>query len=352
MSDLKVIDRINKLLALSRDGGASEAEASLAAEKAQQLMLEHNLTMAVVEQTGAKAQDGNRVKEGLDRRQVYNWQKVLMQHVAELNFCHVMLRYEDRGSIYGSRTRVFNGYQLIGRAANVASTTVMFDYLVQTIDRLAKEHVQDPARYFTRYAHSFREGCSDRITDRLHERQREMVAEQERRAKEEQTRRQHPSYAGSNLPVVMASDYIQDEKELNEDLLKGLPPGTTKQRRLDYERRSLERRQAFENRLAELKAAGEDHDVAYYMASGFSRERALELVAPPAKPAKPAKPETEAQKRKRLERERRQVERDWEKRQREAKRLNSDGYWAGHDAGANVGLDQQINEDRKRRIGN
>lgn len=30
MSDLKVIDRINKLLALSRDGGASEAEASLA----------------------------------------------------------------------------------------------------------------------------------------------------------------------------------------------------------------------------------------------------------------------------------------------------------------------------------
>lgn len=344
MSSSKVISLIQKLLTLSKDGGATEAEAALAAEKAQQLMLEHNLTFATVEQTGKTGDDGVRVKEGLDKRQVYNWQKSLMANIAELNFCHVDLRYEDRG-----HTKVFNGYRLIGRAANVASTTVMFEYLVTTIDRLAKEHVQDPARYFTKYAHSFREGCADRIAERLQDRQAEIVKEQERKAKEEETRRAHPAYAGSNLPAIILRNFIDDEKELNQDMVEGLPPGTTKARRLEYERERAEQKAAREARYNELIAAGETSAVAQYMAAGFSRERAIEITTP-----EPVKPMTDAQRRQRDAKERRyrnqQQEQRWRREQREARRLDGEGYRAGLQTGDKVGLDQQMDEDRKRRI--
>lgn len=351
MSDQsKTISLIQKLLTLSKDGGATEAEAALAAEKAQQLMLEHNLTFATVEQTGKTGDDGARVKKGLDKRQVYNWQKSLMGSIAELNFCHVMLRYEERGSIYGARTKVFNGYQLIGRAANVASTTVMFEYLVTTIDRLTKEHVQDPARYFTKYAHSFREGCSDRIIERLQDRQEALLKEQERKAKEEEMRRAHPAYAGSNLPAIILRDFVEDEKELNEDLLHGLPPGTTKARRLKLEQERAETKARRDARYNELIAAGDSHEIAYCIAAGFTRERALGLTAP----SEPTKPETEAQRQKRLSKERRyqdqQQEQRWRQQQREARRLDGAGYSAGVQTGDKVGLDQQVGENQNKRI--
>lgn len=348
----KIITLINKLLALSKDGGATEAEAALAAEKAQELMTEHNLSMATVEAAGGDSGEGGvRVKDGLNHRQVYNWQKQLMAHVAELNFCHCMLRYEQRNGYYNP-TKVFNGYQLIGRAANVASTRVMFEYLLQTINRVAKGHL-DPKEFFTRFGHSFKEGMADRIVERLQERRRHEVEEQEKKAREANVRAQHPSSAGNALVVVL-KDFVQDETDLNNDMVKGWEPGTTSRNRRKSEERQVKWAAEQEAKRIALRAEWVARDPTlgddwlYYLERGYDLDFVRKLMKPD-----PAKPETERQKLKREERERNERNernREWSKYQRENARLDQRGYAAGIQAGDNVGLDRQMDEDRKRRL--
>lgn len=72
----KIAVLVNKLLALAKDSGATEAEASLAAEKAQELMTQHNLSMANIEAAGGQSgDDGKRVKDGVGNRASYKWQE-------------------------------------------------------------------------------------------------------------------------------------------------------------------------------------------------------------------------------------------------------------------------------------
>src|SRR5882672_11177221 len=99
MADIaKIATLINKLLVLSKDGGATEAEAALAAEKAQQLMTEHNLSFAHVEAAGGKSgDDAKRTSDNVSHRQVYKWQRTLMAALAELNFCFSKEEFERRG---------------------------------------------------------------------------------------------------------------------------------------------------------------------------------------------------------------------------------------------------------------
>lgn len=353
MADIsKVVTLVNKLLALAKDGGATEAEASLAAEKAQELMTEHNLSMATVEAAGGDSGEGGvRVKDGLNHRQVYNWQKQLMAHIAELNFCHCMLRYETNRH-YNGTGRVFNGYQLIGRAANVASTRIMFEYLLQSINRLAKDRL-DPKEFFTRFGHSFKEGCADRVVERLQERRDNEIKEQERSAREQNVRAQYPGSAGGVLVVVLR-DFVQDEKDLNNDMVKGLAPGTTKRNREEQEARSaawaVQRQQEQDARRADWLARDPNIDLERlrYLVMGYDPEFVDKLMNP--EPAKPTRPETEIQKQKRLDKERRDSNRAWEQRTRESRRLDMRGYVAGTEAADEIGLDKQMDEDRKHRL--
>ena len=346
MTDLaKVSILINKLMALARDDGATEAEAALAAEKAQALMTEHNLSMANIEAAGGQSgEEGQRVKDGVSHRQVYKWQRELMRAVADLNFCYCTEQVK-----YHARTTSFNGYQLIGRAANVVSTRTMFEYLVQTIERLAREDVQDPKGYFTRYAHSFKEGCADRVVDRLRQRRDEEVARQERKAREEKARSAHPGAATGNALAVVLGDYVQDEKDLNEDFRRGWPAGTTKSKRLEHEAEWLqyqqEARERREIRRAillsdrpELDPEGELFD---WLLDGFDEESYNRMNAP-------RKEETEAQRRKRKEKEQREHDRWWNQENRKNSKKDWAGYSKGQQAGDSVGLDKQVDRtDRK-----
>ncbi len=333
----KIAVLINKLLALSKDGGATEAEASLAAEKAQELMTAHNLSFAHIEAAGGQSGDeGQRVKGGVDHRQSYKWQRTLMSALAELNFCYCKEQYK-----YHRHITSFDGYQLIGRAANVASTRVMFDYLLQSIDRLAKAEVQDPGQYFTRYAHSFKEGCADRVIDRLRERRAAEIEASERKAREDKARSSHPSAATSNALVVVLGDYMQDEEDLNEDFRKGWKSGTTKQRRIDDElecqANQAEAKRKYEARKAERLARDPniDPDRLHYLAQGFTSAQVDELL-------RPEKPETDAQRRKRKEKEQREYDRWRAQGERRDARKDWGGYRRGQQAGDDVGLDRQV----------
>ncbi len=337
----KVAILITKLLALARDGGATEAEAALAAEKAQELMTEHNLSMASVEAAGGQSGDeGQRVKDGIRHRQVYKWQRVLMNALADLNFCYCQEKYETGRGF----NRVFDGYMLIGRSANVAAVRVMFEYLLQTIDRLARADVQDGAKLFTRYAHSFKEGCADRVIERLRERRAREVEVSERKAREDKARAAHPASAGTTALVVVLGDYVQDEKDLNEDMRKGLPPGTTKQKRLDDRAaQRVKRDQRRTDILATRPDIDPDGDLFDWLVDGLSEEQYYRATGP-------SKPETDAQRRKRRDREQREQDRWYNQQYRQDAKRDRHGYDKGRQAGDGVGLDQQVSRNSPKGI--
>lgn len=324
-AELKVIDRISKLLALSRDTrGATEHEAALAAEKAQELMAEYNIELATVEARGqVSGNEGQREKKTKAHRTVYKWQHDLMNEIAGVNFC--VARRQYRRSEKNWRQQVFQGYEVIGRRANVAATEHTFDYLTQTIERLARtwaEENVDPGRPGTSNLYSadacrFREGCADRITHRLRDKRRSIVAAQQRKEREARATSQHPAAAADpsfHAPVVF-SDYIQMEDDLNNDLLWGWEPGTTAKRRAEWEAQASER----------------------------EKERA-------ARPAPDATPET-AKERARRERASQRWWESYSRRQsRDAERKASRGYREGQDAGERVGLDQQVSKGDRTKL--
>jgi len=344
-----VISRIRKLMALTTDAGATEAEAALAASHVQRILAEHNLSMAAVETSGgtSSGEGGKRERTAVNKRQVYAWQRYLMNTVAEVNYCVALARFG-----VGKGQKIFNGYDLIGRVDNVTTVSLMFEYLLEAIERLARNFVDnDPARYFTREAHSFKEGCADRLRERLERQFQDLLAEQAKKEREDKVRNSHPGAAPGTGLVLYLGDVVQREKDLNQDLIKGLEPGTTARNREQYEAESKaasDRRQA----IYDTNVGLHGHEVALYLSYGYSLDRAQEFAR---QQNEPSKPETEAQKRKRMERNekaakraREQQNRRW---QREANRLDQGAYRQGHEAGDEISLNRQIDEDRKKRIG-
>lgn len=222
--DPKVIARIKKMLHLANHGTASEGEANNAAEMAQKIMMEHNISMAMVE--GASLDGAGRTKTKDEGSAKYAFQRDLMVACAEVNFVYQEVNYDYKGT-YKKAT----GYTLIGREANVVACKTLFEYLFQTIDRLGLEFVGDERLQYGIPANSFKEGCAARIGERLRERHREQLREQARQAREANAAARHPASSGTALVVVM-DDYAQDEKDRNEDMRLGKPEGFTAHKRL------------------------------------------------------------------------------------------------------------------------
>lgn len=333
MTDLeldKTVSRIRKLLALAK-GGTTEGEAALAMEKVQELMASANLTMAELEASGAAGGEGsNRVKDGVKNRSPYKWHRKLMEAVAKLNsvYCENIFKRLEH-------TNQFDGYSLIGREANVVSTRVMFEYLLEAIERVALDEM-DAKEAGTRYGHSFKEGAADRIVERLKARREEELRRQETEAREARARQSHPGAAPGNAVVVVMRDFHRDEDDLNNDMRTGHPPGTTAQRRRDAEAKGAELRIKREKRTAELKLQYPDasDDVIWYMAVlDYTLEQAMELC----KPVKAKK-------------ERKSRAKGYSYRAPKSN-LDSAGYYAGRSAGADIGLDRQASHSAKGRLG-
>lgn len=336
----KVIDRLKALLALAEGKGATEAEAQLAMEHAQALMLKHSLTVATVEASGGTKEA--RLKDQTSKNLMFKWQRQLFEVVAKVNFCHFSLVYKRTAS----GEEIAGGYEIIGRQSNVIAARNMYEYLAQTIARLVKQECgTSSSAQFTKYANSFRLGCVDRLSDRLRERHEAKVEEESRTAREQNTAARHPSATTVNALVVIASDYQQTERDLNNDLLNGWAPGTTQQRREEQDRDYQQRQAERAAKLADLMAEGIAKEIADWMSYGYSQEAATKLANPP-----PAKPETEAQARKREAKEAREEARRVARWAREGRKIDSAGYYAGQRSGEGVGLDDQITKSETRKL--
>lgn len=168
-----VLKRIRALLAMSR-GNANEHEAEIAARKVQEMLTEFNLSLGDVEQRDShgKIIEDNELMTSSSNP----WRRDLALAVARLYLCdyywgHVKFKTDKRKTGYIRADR----HNFIGLAHNVVVTKEMFVYLVDTIERLAKDARKANGRT-SPYEHAFRHGCATRITRRLWEKYEQQTA--------------------------------------------------------------------------------------------------------------------------------------------------------------------------------
>jgi hypothetical protein len=191
----KIAERIRKLLALANNN-PSEVEAARAMEHASALMAEHNLTMAQIDAHGSGDARVEETTAGAYRQQT--WARLIYGGVSGLNFCLYCYspsqrqpgwRKDERGKYHRDvPPREVDEHSIIGTRANVETTKAMVDYLITTVERLARES----GLIGQRDLHAFKLGCASRLRDRI-----DRLHEERAKAK----KHTQPSVA-SALPVL------------------------------------------------------------------------------------------------------------------------------------------------------
>lgn len=318
----KIIDKVEKMLRLANNAGTEE-EATTAMNMAQEYLAAYNLSLADVDITrgqGARP-EAARVKEKTQKVALYKWQRHLWKAIAEANFCYYRISTEyhyNKKNQYVPKT--FHHY-LIGSEANVITVRLMGEYLEQALSRICP---YKPGRDSSRSWNSWKEGCAARLGERLAQKKAEMLAENRRKADE-------AAKANTSTAIALA-DVFQREDDLNYREMCG---EEAYQARLCY--RNHTEGQWVEG-CAKCKVRKE-----------FA-ERAPVIY----EEAKPAKPETDAQRRKREEKE----ARDWQRYQEKQARANErhwakrdlGAYYEGQDAGDKIGLNTQVGTSEQKKL--
>lgn len=314
-----IIDKVRKLLALSQNND-NEHQAEAAANKARELLEAYNLDMAIVgKKTNTHApRDKQTLKGGL-----YKWQRELWHWTAELNFCRY---YFYRGITKGSSYE----HQLIGSKANVIGTTIMAEYLQDTIERMAQDWVRKnrPGKsVFIKEAIAYREGMASRITDRMWRIRADRIRADEAKRAEEKERMKTNGHYTENALVL--ADVISNEEDLNSDFINGWPPGTSAQRRR-------------ENELRREKAQRDAEEI-------FRKQREWDEAHPEEAAARKAQEQREYNERmeKMYRKERNQRTR---KPTAEEERRSLASFGDGVRDGEHVSLDRQMDHKQTRRI--
>lgn len=341
MSETANIDRlvriIQGLMNKTVENGASEQEAAIAAEKVQTLLEDYNLDMDQI----ATSKSDTRGKQAHTAAAMYKYQRELMKRIAEMNFCMHWL--DETNAMSFGKMRTVKRHILLGRKANVVGTTLMYDYLVSTMDRLLPYTGMEKRG---KAALLWLEGCSDRLQVRLVEARREREAEAARRATEEATRARHPGAAPSTGTALTIVDVMQNETDLNWDAHMGFEPGTTTRARLEHVAKMAVYRAEREAKEAAavvvelaLVASGMSQSDAWHVARGYDVPKPVET-----------KPETDAQRRKRKEREERAYRNSYRPDPRAVRRSTAE-YQAGSGVGDTISLNQQVKHNSTGRIG-
>jgi hypothetical protein len=232
---------------------AKEAERAVAAEKFQAVLLEYNLSQAMVEQAGGET-DGRREEAKL-KAGMYEWQRNVWEAVAELNFCLYFCQDVWREQEYTrtlwdgtkvKRTRYTRGkeHRVIGRMVNTQATINLCTYIEAAIEQATRAKLvevvgsNDKAAItrmlFSRFAVSFREGAADDVITRVNDQRQKVLREEVKRAKEAEKRASEAAASGvSDSTALVLASFIQTEEDLNRDHLRGKEPGTTARERAE-----------------------------------------------------------------------------------------------------------------------
>lgn len=220
-------DRLAKLLSLTKSG--SEAEAQAAATRLQELLTEHNLSVADLERRGQAAPGVREDRHDLGKA-AFGWKLDLAEGIASFYYCVPLV---DRKA----KTVAF-----VGRPDNVEGLQMLYAWIIEQVKDIARqarrdhfdqtgEHI-DPLRWQV----NFGEGAVWRLVERMEEMKARQVEDIPRNAEGD--------IVGLALHhATEASDYLEVKYGYRRD-----------GKRTKREQESIERYQAREAEREELKA--------------------------------------------------------------------------------------------------
>lgn len=164
MSIDKLKSRIGKLLALSRDSAATEAEALASMEKAMQLMAAHQLSEADLDNGKAQSEQPIAMVAFFDKSRE-TWRRMIWGGAAKLYMCDYFYntRVFDQGRYWNTR------HTLIGESANIAIAASMAQRFVEIGESLAATK----AGMGRSFIDSFKKGYASRMSERFKARKAE-----------------------------------------------------------------------------------------------------------------------------------------------------------------------------------
>lgn len=167
MSDIeKIKSRVQKLLTLSRDRGATEDEAAVAMEKAMELLGSYNLTMAQCEGHHGRPADQPIVRQKFYDSSNSFWRRMLYNGTADLYMCSY---YYTAGAYDDQHIRHATAHNLIGEEANILIAHNMALRFIEIGEQMATAYRGNGASFLD----SFKKGFASRMTERLRERRAE-----------------------------------------------------------------------------------------------------------------------------------------------------------------------------------
>ena len=325
MAETNILDRVAKLLAVQEARGATEAEASIAAEHVQRLLETHNLSLSQVEQHASNGVHGGikRSKDDTTTASPFQpWRVSLMEGVCKNNFCLA------KAMIFRDGSKRKQKLMLVGRELNVNVAKMTYDYIAGAlVSELKKQgfSLTDKTGY-SKEGNYFLEGAVSRVVERLDERRKER--------EDASTDAMAAAQAKGNSRELVLSDVYGNEADLNDDALNNFAPGTTAARR----RENTERLARQQVKHDELVAQGVDNTKAWYLAYGYSEETATEF-------AKSYKRNT------RRGASHNHAGHNWSRRdEAHYKKVTSGAYKAGVTTGSKIGLDNQIGASKRKQI--
>lgn len=160
----KVIERVRKLLALSANN-PSENEAASAAAKAQQILIEHNLSIAEVKDHETAEEEDFEIVPVANTPSA-PWRRFLGAAVGELYFC----KYFYTTTYVPGKQAKRDVHTFVGAKHNIAVATLMFVYLHKTVSRLARTGATaNPQSNVSAYVTTFRASATIRLCQRIKE---------------------------------------------------------------------------------------------------------------------------------------------------------------------------------------
>jgi hypothetical protein len=326
-----VVRKIQLLLQLAERAHGNEVEAAAAMAKAQELLARYNLDLTTVQDKvvagGTNTPDDAMAKRDYavtKRSAMYQWQRNLVRAIAEANYCkYWTAEVTEKAYIppskrkYGTEDESHQDihvkrHKVLGRTANTMSVMLMVDYLLDTIERLLPYPQKER---LSRSANSWREGCADRLIERVRDK-----AESMRKA-------DYATQGEAAYSTAIAVRNMATAEEIgNYDHINGTGAWA----------RKLERDAKWAEESKQWAAAREERE---------KRELA-ELEAKLALETPEQKARREKKEAKQREADARYASRYWErqdrKAEREAQRRDHAAYSSGSRTAEKIGLDAQL----------
>ena len=180
----RILEKVKKLLRLTTDRGATESEAKAAAEAAQALLLKHNLKMEEVGDLDADQRQDESIKMDdmtlTGKRNTIGWRKHLLWTICRPLMCR---------ACYSSWRQTMS---IVGTPTSTALVKYLYEYLAQTVERLAEAHAEEMRHLKTALMegwtpsdsanakHSFAMGCASGIGERLEAKYRQVAQTNDR----------------------------------------------------------------------------------------------------------------------------------------------------------------------------